>query len=155
VRSIDGWWREGAPLPNDDQWMGLPMDQLDLEDGYAAPEARYEQRETMELALVMALQHLPPRQRAVLALRDVLGFSAKAVSRSLGMTVIPVNSALQRARKAVDERVPVTYQPPTVTAVGDGGVHESVQRFVGAFERGDVEAIVRLLAEDARFALPP
>jgi RNA polymerase sigma-70 factor, ECF subfamily len=132
-----------------------PDQLLGLEDGYAAPEARYEQREAMELAFVMALQHLPPRQRAVLVLREVLGFSAKEVSQSLGTTVTSVNSALQRARKAVDQRVPEKSQQATVRAQEDASVHEIVESFVDAFERGDVEAIVALLTEDAGFAMPP
>jgi RNA polymerase sigma-70 factor, ECF subfamily len=145
-----------AALPADALWMGLCPDQLlGLEDAYAEPEARYEQREAVELAFVMALQHLPPRQRAVLVLREVLGFSAKEVSQSLGTTVTSVNSALQRARKAVDERVPEKSEQATVRALGDASVHEIVERFVDAFERGDVEAVVALLAEDAGLAMPP
>lgn len=132
-----------------------PDELLGLEAGYAAPEARYEEREAVELAFVAALQHLPPRQRAVLVLREVLGFSAKEVSRSLETTVASVNSALQRARKAVDERMPERSQQATLRALGDERVREIVERFVEAFERGDVDAIVGLLTEDATFAMPP
>ena len=128
---------------------------LGLEQGYAAPEARYEQREAVELAFVAALQHLPARQRAVLVLREVLGFSAKEVSETLGTTVAAVNSALQRAHKAVDERLPERSQQATMRELGDDRVRGIVQRFVDAFERGDVAAIVGLLAEDATFAMPP
>jgi RNA polymerase sigma-70 factor (ECF subfamily) len=132
-----------------------PDETLGLEDGYAAPQARYEQREAVELAFVAALQHLPPRQRAALILREVLGFSAKEVADSLGSTVASVNSALQRARKAVDERLPEKSQQATLRSLGDERVIELVERFVDAFERGDVEAIVGLLTEDATFAMPP
>jgi RNA polymerase sigma-70 factor, ECF subfamily len=132
-----------------------PDETLSLEDGYAGPEARYEQREAVELAFVAALQHLPARQRAVLILREVLGFSAKEVSESLGTTVASVNSALQRARKAVDDRLPEKSQQATLRSLGDERVRQIVQNFVDAFERGDVDAIVALLAEDATFAMPP
>ena len=145
----------GEPLA-DSMWMEpYPDEIVGLEGGFAAPEARYEQREAVELAFVAALQHLPPRQRAVLILREVLGFSAKEVSQSLGTTVASVNSALQRARKGLDERLPEKSQQATMRALGDGRVREIVQAFVDAFERGDVGAIVALLAEDATFAMPP
>ncbi|HXV58314.1 MAG TPA: sigma-70 family RNA polymerase sigma factor [Gaiellaceae bacterium] len=132
-----------------------PDDALAVEDGYASPEARFEQREALELAFVAALQHLPARQRAVLILRDVLGFSAAEASESLGTTVPSVNSALQRARRAVDERLPERSQAETLRELGDERVGELVQDFVDAFESGDVDAIVSLLAEDATFAMPP
>jgi RNA polymerase sigma-70 factor (ECF subfamily) len=145
----------GEPLAESVWVEPYPDEMLGLEDGYAAPAARYEQREAVELAFVAALQYLPPRQRAVLILREVLGFSAKEVSESLGATVASVNSALQRARKAVDDRLPDESQQATIRSLGDERVRELVQRFIDAFERGDVDAIVALLAEDATFAMPP
>ena len=132
-----------------------PDETLGLEDGFAAPEARYEQREAVELAFVAALQHLPPNQRAVLILREVLGFSAKEVAESLDTTVASVNSALQRARAAVDERVPEQSQQETLRTLGDDEVKEIVARYVDAWERNDVEAFASMLAEDATFTMPP
>jgi RNA polymerase sigma-70 factor (ECF subfamily) len=117
-------------------------DDLGPADGEDVPEARYEQREAVESAFAAALQHLAPRQRVVLVLREVLGFSAKEVSHSLGTTVTSVNSALQRAHKAVDDRVSAEGEQITMRSLEDRRVRESVQRFVDAFERRDVDAIV-------------
>jgi RNA polymerase sigma-70 factor, ECF subfamily len=119
------------------------------------PDERYEQRENVELAFVAALQHLPARQRAVLLLRDVLGFSAREVAEALETTAASVNSALQRARTAVVERVPARSQQETLRALGDARLRELVERYVEAWERNDVEAIRALLVEDAIFAMPP
>jgi RNA polymerase sigma-70 factor (ECF subfamily) len=132
-----------------------PDEQLAIEDGFAAPEATYEQREGIELAFVAALQHLPATQRAVLILREVLGFSAREVAESLDTTVASVNSALQRARASVEERVPEQSQQATLRALGDEGVREVVDAYVDAWQRGDVEAVVARLTEDAAFSMPP
>jgi RNA polymerase sigma-70 factor (ECF subfamily) len=132
-----------------------PDERLGLEGGLAAPEARYELRESVELAFVAALQHLPPNQRAVLILREVLGFSAREVADSLETTVASVNSALQRARKTVDDRLPEQSQQATLRSLGDEGLREVVGCYVEAWERGDVEAVVGMLTEDATFAMPP
>jgi RNA polymerase sigma-70 factor, ECF subfamily len=145
----------GEPLV-ESVWIGpYPDETLGVDDGYAAPEARYEQREAVELAFIAALQHLPARQRAVLILREVLGFSAREVSASLETTVASVNSALQRARKAVDERLPERSQQETLRSLGDERIRELVEAYVDAWRRGDVEALRALLAEDAVFSMPP
>ncbi len=130
-------------------------ERLGLEDGFAAPEARYEQRESVELAFIVALQHLPATQRAALLLRDVLGFSAREAAETLETTVAAVNGALRRARKAVTERLPDQSQQVTLRALGDDTIREVVERYIDAWERADVEAILALLAEDATFAMPP
>ena len=132
-----------------------PDEKLGVEDGHAAPEARFEQREAVELAFIAALQHLPARQRAVLILRDVLGFSAREVAQTLETTTAAVNSALQRAREAVDARLPERSQQATLRSLGDQGLREVVDAYVEAWDRGDVGAVVAMLTEDAAFAMPP
>jgi RNA polymerase sigma-70 factor, ECF subfamily len=132
-----------------------PDDHVGLGEAAAGPEARYAQRETVELSFVAALQHLPPRQRCVLVLRDVLSFSAKEVAEMLGASAVSVNSALQRAREAIAERLPQGSQQETLRRLGDARLHELVGEIIDAFERGDVEAILAMLAEDATFSMPP
>ena len=132
-----------------------PDEMLGIEDGQAAPEASYEQREAVELAFVAALQHLPPNQRAALILREVLGFSAKEVAEQLDTSVASINSALQRARAAIDERVPEQSQQETLRSLGDDELRQIVDRYVDAWERNDVEQFVSMLAEDATFTMPP
>jgi RNA polymerase sigma-70 factor (ECF subfamily) len=130
-------------------------ERFEIEDGLAGPEARYEQREAVELAFIAALQHLPANQRAVLILREVLGFSAKETAEILETTTASVNSALQRARKTVDDRLPEQSQQETLRALGDDGLRELVDEYVEAWERGDVDTVVSMLTEDAAFAMPP
>jgi RNA polymerase sigma-70 factor, ECF subfamily len=132
-----------------------PDEAIGIAEGSAAPDARYERREALELAFVAALQHLPPRQRAVLILRDVLGFSASEAADSLETTVASVNGALRRARTATEERVPDQSQQATLRALGDRRLREIVERFADAFERGEVDAILAMLSDDATFAMPP
>ncbi|HET6830600.1 MAG TPA: sigma-70 family RNA polymerase sigma factor [Solirubrobacterales bacterium] len=132
-----------------------PDEMLAVESALAAPEARYEQRESVELAFVAALQHLPPNQRAVLLMREVLGFSAREVAESLETSVASVNSSMQRARKTVDERLPERSQQQTLRELGDAKLRELVGEYVAAWETRDVDAMVAMLAEDATFAMPP
>lgn len=145
----------GEPIVESVWLEPYPDEQLGLEDGYAAPEARYERRESVELAFIAALQNLPPRQRAVLILREVLGFSAQEVAGSLDTTTASVNSALQRARKTIDERLPEYSQQTTLRSLGDAELTKIVESYVDAWERCDVDAVVAMLTEDATFAMPP
>ena len=132
-----------------------PDTELGLASELLGPDARYEQRESIELAFTAALQHLPPRQRAVLILRDVLGFSARETAEALDTSPVSVDSALQRAHKAIDERVPTRSQQETVRALGDGELRELVTRFADAWVQHDVQGLVALLADDARMTMPP
>jgi RNA polymerase sigma-70 factor (ECF subfamily) len=132
-----------------------PYPDAQLADGHAAPDARYEQRESVELAFVATLQHLPARQRAALILREVLGFSAQEVAEALETTVQSVNSALQRARKTVDDRLPKRSQQVTLRALGDERIREIVETYADALERGDLDAVLALLTEDAAWSMPP
>lgn len=132
-----------------------PDEGLGLESALLGPEARYEQRESVELAFTAALQLVPARQRAVLILRDVLGFSAAETADALETTPVAVDSALQRAHKTVDERLPERSQQETLRRLGDDGLSEIVERYVEAWERNDVDAVVAMLTQDARMAMPP
>ena len=137
-------------------WMEpYPDEQLGLDESLAGPEARYEQRESIELAFIAALQHLPARQRAVLILRDVLGFSGAEVAEALETTPASVYSALQRAHATVDERRPDRSQQATLNSLGDEQLKRIVQRYVDAWARNDVGTIVGLLTETATLAMPP
>ncbi|MDQ6811733.1 MAG: sigma-70 family RNA polymerase sigma factor [Actinomycetota bacterium] len=145
----------GEPIVESVWLEPYPDETLGLEDGFAGPGASYEQRESVELAFIAALQHLPATQRAVLILREVLGFSAKEVADTLDTTVASANSALQRARTAISERVPDQSQQATLRSLGDDPVRDLVARYVDAWERCDVQAFAAMLCEDATFAMPP
>ena len=117
------------------------------------PDARYEQTESISLAFVTALQLLPPRQLAVLVLRDVLGFHAHEVAEMLGSTVGSVNSALKRARAGLRRRSTAERDPPPVSgSPAEGAV---VARFVSAWESADLDALVALLTDDVFISMPP
>jgi RNA polymerase sigma-70 factor, ECF subfamily len=137
-------------------WMGpYPDGDPSLPSELVTPEARYEQRESLELAFVAALQHLSPQNRAVLILREVLGFSAAETAESLEISTASVNSALQRARRDVEGRVPAQSQQVTLRELGDERVRELVGRYMQAMEQGDVSAVLGLLVEDAAWSMPP
>ncbi len=123
-------------------------------DEAQAPEARALAQETIELAYLVAVQHLAPRPRAVLILRDVLGWPAKDVAETLGDSVNSVNSALQRARAGLREHLPAQRQDWTGGAA-DAGTRELVRRFTDATVATDLDAIAALLHADVRSAMPP
>jgi RNA polymerase sigma-70 factor (TIGR02960 family) len=137
VRSGEPWWLE--PYPDD------------LDDVIPGPEARYDARESIALSFVAGLQHLPPQQRAVLVLRDVLGFPAAEAADILGTTQAAVNSALVRARAGLrPDRDP--HDVPVPRSPAEAAI---VDRFVSAFERFDLDELVALLTDDARLTMPP
>jgi RNA polymerase sigma-70 factor (ECF subfamily) len=123
-----------------------------LADAAPGPEARYETRESVSLAFVAALQLLPPRQRAVLVLRDVLGFRAKEVAAMLESNEESVNSALRHARANLKRRLPPAGEPPP--APDSPAERAVVERLVAAYESADVNALIALLAEDVVITAP-
>jgi RNA polymerase sigma-70 factor, ECF subfamily len=145
-----------APPLTEAVWIEpYPDEELHLADGRAGPDARYEQREGVELAFIAALQHLPAQQRAVLILRDVLGFTGAEVAETLDTNPDAVYSALQRAHRTVEQRLPEQSQQATLRALGDKGLREIVEGYVDAWERHDVDALAAKLAEDAALTMPP
>jgi RNA polymerase sigma-70 factor (ECF subfamily) len=147
--------RPGEPLLETVWIEPSPDEQLFADDDTAGPEARYEQRESVELAFIAALQHLPARQRAVLILRDVLGFSAREAAEVLETTPISIDSALQRAHKTVETRLPERSQQAALRSLGDAELREIVDGYMRAWESADVSAIAAMLAEDATMTMPP
>jgi RNA polymerase sigma-70 factor (ECF subfamily) len=143
--------RHGEPI-----WLE-PYPDLLLEgipDEAPGPEARYETREAIELGFIVGLQHLSPQQRAVLVLRDVLGYRAEEVAEMLDTTAESVNSLLRRARAAFESRLPAAgrERAPVPDSKGE---RETVGRFAEAFQAGDIEGVVALLSEDAWLTMPP
>jgi len=120
-----------------------------------SPAARYEQRESLELAFVIALQHLPPLQRAVLILRDVVGFSAREAAEVLVTSVPAVTSALQRARATAQSRLPARSQQMALRSLGDERIRLLAERYADAMERGDADLLVSMLASDVTYTMPP
>ena len=149
------------PLPEpatDDEplWLEPYPDVLldELPDTAPGPEARYEARETISLAFIAALQHLPPRQRATLVLRDALGFRAAETADILGCSLDAVNGSLKRARAALAHQLPAggLSQAPLP---GSATERDLLARFTDAFEDGDVGALVAMLTDDAWLTMPP
>jgi RNA polymerase sigma-70 factor (ECF subfamily) len=119
------------------------------------PEARYAQTEAISLAFVTAMQVLPARQRAVLILREVLGYHASEVADMLDSTVESVNSALKRARASLQRRLPPTGEREPPPAPDSPAEQALVADFVRAYESGDVDAVVALLTADVGVSMPP
>ena len=123
-----------APL-TDVAWLS-PYPDTGVGQGSASPEARYEQREAVELAFVAALQHLSGNQRAALLLFDVLGFSAAEIAEAMQTSATSVNSALARARRTIQEKVPALSQQQTLRTIGDTRLQQLVTGFAAALESG-------------------
>jgi len=160
-------WRPAPPTPGweppeptrlgEVTWLEPYPDTLlaGLADSTPGPEARYEATEAISLAFITAMQLLPPRQRAVLILRDVLGLHASEVANSLAITEESVTSALKRARAAVKRRLgqPADRQPPAPP--GSAAEKELIERLTRAYETGDVDEIVAALTDDVWVTMPP
>ena len=136
-------WME--PIP--DEWLG--------DVSALNPEARFTESESISLAFLTALQALPPRQRAVLILRDVLDFSANETAEVLELTVSSVNSALHRARTALSQRYHGHEYQTSTSAQADERTQSLLDHFLSAWENADVAGLVALLKEDAALAMPP
>ena len=148
-------WDDMNPSQADPLWLEPYPDHWLADDTPSSPEARYEQRESVELAFVVALQYLPPLQRAVLLLREVAGFPTAEISRQLSTSAAAVNSALQRARAAVRDRLPDASQQATLRRLGDQRTRALVQRYADALERGDADTLISMLTEEATWSMPP
>jgi RNA polymerase sigma-70 factor (ECF subfamily) len=133
----------------------FPDQMLERTSDLASPDVRYELSESVELAFVAALQHLPAMQRAALILRDVLGFSSDEVATAVDTSTASVNSALQRARKTVDERLPERSQLSMLREIGDDEVRKMIGEYVDAWHRRDIDSVVAMLSEDVKLTMPP
>jgi RNA polymerase sigma-70 factor (ECF subfamily) len=138
-------------------WLEPYPDRLleQVADDALGPDETYVARETIELAFLAAIQHLPPRQRAVLILRDVLGWSARETAEIVGTSVIAGNSALQRGRETLKQHLPERRVEWAETRTPDADEQLLLERYMDAWSRMDVDGLVALLAEDARLAMPP
>ena len=137
--------------PSDEPWWLEPYPDALMDDIALAPEARYDARESIALSFVSGLQRLPTQQRAALVLRDVMGFSASEIAEMLDSTPASVNSALQRARARVEQ----LETPDGVPRARSEHEARVVDQFVESFQRGDLEGVIALLSEDAKFTMPP
>jgi RNA polymerase sigma-70 factor (ECF subfamily) len=145
----------GKPLVESAWVEPFPDERVAADQTETSPEAHYEQRESVELAFTAAMQHLPPLQRAALIMTDVLGFSPSEVAKAIERSPASIYSALQRARKATEERLPDTSQLEIRETLGEDHIKQVVDRFMAAWEAADVEQIRSLLTEDCDMVMPP
>ena len=145
-----------TPSAGAGEGLGDPLaESVWLEPYPNSPDARWERRENIELAFVAAVQHLPGNERAALLLREVIGFSAREVAELVDASVPAVNSALQRARRIVNDHIQTQASHQTARSVGDTRLREIVDGYIEAFERGDVAALIALLTDDVTWSMPP
>jgi len=144
-----------AMAVHDPIWLEPYPDRMLAAEVRHLPEARYEQRESIELAFMVALQGLSALQRAVFLLREVIGFSAAEIAVQLGTTTGSVTSALQRARTSVQRSLPERSQQATLQALGDAKIRDTVQRYADALERGDADTLIGMITQDAIWSMPP
>lgn len=157
--------RRRQRLFGSEEWPGRPPPVVEIEhlqpypdhllDEAADPAARFERKESVALAFIAAIQLLPPRQRAVLLLRDVLTWSAREVADSLECSVASVNSALQRAHGTLRSRLESDEPDQNPGSISDISERRMLARFMDAWERADFDALASLLREDAVMAMPP
>ncbi len=160
---LDAIERRGRPVPQpgggtaEVLWLQPYPDHLleGLVDGEAGPDDAVVSKETIELAFLVAIQHVPPQPRAVLVLRDVLGWSAKETAALLDTSVAAVNSGLQRARATMQQHLPERRLEWPAGVDADTAQRRLLERYVEASERGDADALAGLLHEEVRFSMPP
>jgi RNA polymerase sigma-70 factor (ECF subfamily) len=149
---------DAVPEPTGEMtWLEPYPDRLldEVVSGDDPPDEAIVAQETVELAFLVAIQQLPPRQRAVLILRDVIGWSARETAAMLGMSVVAANSALQRARETLREHLPERRDDWRRQHPSDPVEREVLARYMDAWERTDVHALAALLREDAQLTMPP
>jgi RNA polymerase sigma-70 factor (ECF subfamily) len=149
--------RDEPPWAPELPWLQPYPDELldSASEQVETPESMTLARETIELAYIAALQHLPPRQRAILILRDVLGWSSKEVATMLEASTASVNSVLQRARSTLRSQMPGQRDAWIASTPKSEDERSALHRFMDAWERTDADALTRMLREDARWAMPP
>jgi RNA polymerase sigma-70 factor (ECF subfamily) len=155
--AVPGMAPDDVPPPPRLSWLQPYPDELlaDVASPEAGPDAAAVSRETMELVFLTAIQHLPPRQRAVLIMRDVLDWPAADTATLLDMSVASVNSALQRARPALRRHLPERRAEWAPTAEPSRAERELLRRYMAAAATADVDAMAEMLTEDATLTMPP